>query len=301
MERKDTTVPNDHAVESVQELHVDTTGMRRVGQRPGPGDYIARLWHLRHYMRYEAAAVVQAQNRGHRLGNIWLILTPLLNGATYFLIFGVLLQTSRGVENFIGFLTVGVFMFTFTSRAVAAISRSLTAKNNVADAFHLPHAVLPLSVVIRESLTYFFTLMAMMAAILVIPPHAAVTWRWLLFPAVVLLQVLLVAGLGLLLARVVSRVRDVGQLVGFALRVWMYGSGVFYAFDRFVSHPQVLQILELNPMYQVLDISRDLLLYGVTPSWSAWAVLASWSVGLAVVGFVVFWQGEEQYGRNLNR
>ncbi|UBH24155.1 ABC transporter permease [Micrococcus porci] len=283
------------------ELRVDESRLERVGRRPSLGDYVTRLWRLRHYVRYDAVAAVQAQNRRHRLGNVWLLLNPILNGATYFLVFGVLLRTSLGVENFIGYLTVGVFMFTFTTRAVTALSRSLTARNNVADAFQLPRAVLPLTALAREVLAYGFTLAAMLLAVLILPPHAQVTWWWLLFPVVVALQLMLVAGVGLLLARAVSRVRDLSQIVGFGIRLWMYGSAVFYSFDRFVSQPNVLAVLQLNPMYQVLDISRDLLLYGRSPSPVAWGILAAWSVGLLVVGVVVFWLGEERYAKDLNR
>ncbi|MDY6054290.1 ABC transporter permease [Micrococcus sp.] len=292
-----------HPTESAasQRIPVDVSRLQRVGRRPSLGEYLQRLWRCRHYLAYDAGAGVQAMNRGHRLGNVWLVLTPLLNGATYFLIFGVLLQTSRGVPNFLGYLTIGVFMFTFTSRVVTAMSRALTARRNVADAFQLPHAVLPIGALLRETLMYGFTLAAMLFVILVIPPHAELTWRWLLFPAVVLLQVLLVTGVGLVLARMVSRVRDIGQLVGFLLRLWMYGSAVFYSFDRFVHHPRVLAVLEANPMYQVLDLSRSLLLYGHTPALGTWASLTAWAVGSFVVGILVIWQGEERYGRNLHR
>jgi teichoic acid transport system permease protein len=56
--------------------------------------------------------------------------------------------------------------------------------------------------------------------------------------------------------------------------------------------------MKINPMFQVLDISRDLLLYGQTPEARSWLVLAAWAVGMLLVGFIVFWRGEESYGRD---
>ena len=45
-----------------------------------------------------------------RLGQLWQVLTPLLNAAVYYLIFGIILDTSRGVPNFPAFLITGIFM-----------------------------------------------------------------------------------------------------------------------------------------------------------------------------------------------
>src|SRR6476661_5359838 len=51
------------------------------------------------------------------LRQVWQILTPLLNVAVYYLIFGLILNTKRGVPDFIAFLVIGVFIFNFTQRS----------------------------------------------------------------------------------------------------------------------------------------------------------------------------------------
>lgn len=275
--------------------------LHRVGARPTLANYLRRLWNVRHFIVYEAKVSVGVQNRQNVLGNLWLVLNPLLNGATYFLIFGILLGTSRGIENFLGYLTIGVFMFSFTSRTVLQGANSLNRKNTVVEAFNFPRIALPVSTVLREVMTYGITLVTMLVVVLLIPPLEEITWRWVLLIPVVVLQILMILGLGLLFARMVSRIRDFAQVLTFALRVWMYGSGVFYSFDRFVSHPTALAILEFNPMHQVLDITRQSILYGSTPGWDQWLILGGWSIGLLVVGTLVFWWSDESLGRDANR
>jgi teichoic acid transport system permease protein len=46
-----------------------------------------------------------------RLGQLWQVLTPLLNSAVYYLIFGVLFKANRGISNYPAFLVTGVFIF----------------------------------------------------------------------------------------------------------------------------------------------------------------------------------------------
>jgi teichoic acid transport system permease protein len=46
----------------------------------------------------------------------------------------------------------------------------------------------------------------------------------------------------------------------------------------------------------VLDMSRDLLLYGQMPDLRSWGLLVGWALLFGVGGFLFFWRGEERYG-----
>lgn len=277
---------------------IDVPGAQlgRVGERPGLLTYISSLWSYRSFVYYNARSRLQSQNTSHFLGNLWLVLTPVLNGLTYYLVFGILLQTSRGIENFLGFLIIGVFMFQFTNRSVSGGARSLQQNRNVVRAFQFPRATLPVAENIRELLGFMPGFVAMIALILLLPPSEPISWTWLLVVPVLALQFLLNLGLSMILARLVSTISDVAQLIPFAMRLWMYGSGVFYSFERFVSHPTALAILEFNPMHQVLDITRNAMLYDSASSPQSWLILGCWSLGALAIGMLVFWSGEEKYG-----
>ena len=219
-----------------------------------------------------------------------------MDGAVYYLIFGVLLQLSRGIENFVAFLIIGVFLFHYTTRCLTGGAQSLIAGRNLIRSFTFPRAALPVGVVAREAMNMVPVLAVMFVLLLLIPPLEPVTWRWLLFPLVLGLQTVFNLGLAMLTARATAKVPDLVNVLNFGARVWLYGSGGFFAVESFVEDPALLLLLQLNPMFQVLDISRDLLLYATTPSGWAWGQLAAWAVGMLLVGLVVFWRGEESYG-----
>ena len=103
---------------AVQPLSVDMRRLTHVGSRPDFLDYLVQLWDFRQFIFFDARARVQSGTRRDRLGSAWLLLTPILNGLTFFLIFGLLLKTSKGIENFVGYLVVGIFMFQFSSGAI---------------------------------------------------------------------------------------------------------------------------------------------------------------------------------------
>ncbi|MCW2873038.1 MAG: O-antigen export system, permease protein, partial [Streptomyces oryziradicis] len=62
-------------------------GLAVSGARPGLGEYVRQLWSRRHFIVAFATAKVQAQYTQARLGQLWQVMTPLLNAAVYYLIF----------------------------------------------------------------------------------------------------------------------------------------------------------------------------------------------------------------------
>ena len=278
---------------------VSLRDLRRVGARPPFLDYLVSLWDYRHFIYYDAQARVQTGNEQDRLGRVWLVLGPLLNGLMFYLIMGVILKSGSGIDNFVAFLIIGVFLFQMSTRAITASSRVINANKNVIHAFQFPRASLVLAANLRELLSNIPVLITMLILIIVLPPSEEITWRWLLIIPIVALQFAFNLGVGLILARVVSVFNDASQLISYAMRLWMYGSCMFYSIERFNDMPVVKTIMEYNPLYNVLDLARETLLYGSAGEWRSWVILALWSIAALAVGTVVFWRGEETYGREL--
>ncbi|QCU78349.1 ABC transporter permease [Citricoccus sp. SGAir0253] len=291
--------PDDTSTAGVRRYTVERGGLIPVGRRPTLGRYLKQLWDFRSFILFDSQSRVASGNTEETLGKAWMVLNPILNGATYFLVFGLLLGTGRGVENFIAYLIIGVFMFRFTTQSILNGARSINNNRAIVQAFHFPRATLPIATCVRELLANVPAYVVMFVLILAIPPLEPITWKWLLFIPAVILQFLFNIGLSLLLARIVTQVKDFAHLISFGTRLWLYLSAVFYAADRFASVPVMMAFMEANPMFCLLDIAREVLLYDALPSAERWLVLGAWTVGLLVVGTVVFWKAEEAYGREI--
>lgn len=279
-------------------VSVDLSTLTRVGAKPSFLDYLVSLWDYRHFVLFDARARVQTGNRRERLGSIWLILNPVLNGLTFYLIFGVILNASRGVENFIGYLIIGVFLFQMSTRAISTGARAIPSNTKVIQAFAFPRAALLLAVNIRELIAGFPVIITMLLLILLFPPGEEISLLWLTIIPVIFLQAIFNLGLGLFLARIVAKIYDVANVISFVVRIWMYTSCVMFSIDRFDPYPTAKAIIEINPLYQVLTIVRDAVLYSQVSPWQSWAILAAWAFGALAVGIVFFWRGEESYGRD---
>lgn len=293
------TETRQHSVPSkAKPVLVDTRQLARVGARPNFIDYMVSIWNYRHFIFHDSKARVQSGNRQDRLGSAWLLLNPLLNGIGYYLIFGLLLESNRGIENFVGYLVIGVFLFQISTRSIVNGAKAIRSNSNVIQAFNFPRATLIVSVNVRELIASVPVLLAMLLLVLLIDPVEEITWRWLLLIPAVLLQMLFNLGTGFILAPLVARFGDLVHVISFMMRFWLFASCVMFSIERYANWPLIKTIVEINPLYLVLSIVRDSLLYAETPQWQSWAGLAAWALGALCVGVLYFWRGEESYGRN---
>lgn len=281
---------------SVAELAA-LNGLTAIAARPPLGAYIRDLWSRRQFIVAFASARNIATFADARLGQVWQVLTPLLNAGVYFLIFGVLLNTQRGTHNFIAFLVIGIFIFTYTQRSVLAGSRSISVNLSLIRALHFPRAALPFAYTIIE-LQQLGVSMIVMAAIVLITGEP-LTFAWLLVLPILVLQSMFNVGASLFIARIGARVTDVSQLLPFVLRTWLYVSGVFYSIKHFTTHaPQIVKFaLDANPGAVYIELVRDALLKDHVAVAHAWAYAFFWAFFGLGAGFLYFYRAEVTYGR----
>lgn len=226
----------------------------------------------------------------------------MLDAIFYWLIFGLLLRFDHGMDNFVAFVTVGVFMFQMTGAALTSGTRTIASNLSLTRAFRFPRMALPLADLVYDVLQRLPAIAVMFILVIAIPPHETPEWSWLVFPGILGLHVILNFGIMLLLARLSTLLPDVSRMVPFVSRLLMYGSGVIFPITRFTdNHPALHAIIQLNPLYVLLSMYRQVVIEGVTPPASSWAMLAAYAVCLTIVGSIVFWLGEESYGRDQYR
>lgn len=274
----------------------EAAGLTPVGVRPRLGEYLAQLWARRHFIWMDARHRVATQNSRNRFGSAWLVLKPMLDAAMYFVIFGLVLGITRGMENFPAFIIIGVLMFRSTMRAISQGPGQLVAGKAMIRAFTFPRAALPLSAEIRESLQMVYTVTIMLVMIIVVPYHEQPELTWLLVPVIFIFQFFLNLGISLFMARIGFIFPDTTQFMTFAGRFLMYGSGVIFPIDRFLTNSVASLLINVNPIYHMLVLYRAVLMDGTVPAPEHWLILGAWSVGLTLFGFLFFWRGEATYG-----
>jgi teichoic acid transport system permease protein len=231
-------------------------GLRLSGARPTLVGYLAMLWQRRHFIVGYATARNVSMYTDAKLGQIWQVLTPLLNAGVYYLIFGLLFEAARGVAHYPAFLVTGVFVFAFTERSIVTGSNVMRANLQLIRALYFPRASLPLAYVIVE-LQQMLVGMVVLVVVMVISGQYP-TWYWFLIVPAVFLQTLFNTGAALIVARLGGSLADVSELIPFFLRISRYFCGVMYLIITVTNGKPhwVQQILSLNPMAVYISLVR---------------------------------------------
>ncbi|MFI6641672.1 ABC transporter permease [Streptomyces sp. NPDC050504] len=277
-------------------------GLTVSGARPSLIEYTRRLWDRRHFITAFATAHLTARYSQAKLGQVWQIMTPLLNAAVYYFIFGVLMGTKHGVPDYVPFLVTGVFVWTFTASSITVGTRAISGNIGLVRALHFPRASLPVALALQQFQQLLFSMGTLVGILLLVGvyPHPS----WLLAVPVLLLQALFNTGLSMVMARLAARTPDIASLMPFVLRTWMYVSGVMWSVDHLLSKGDlphaVIVALECNPAAVYIDLMRFALIDSFTAAQlppHVWALATGWALLAAVGGFIYFWKAEETYGR----
>ena len=213
------------------------------------------------------------------LGYLWTILDPLAMAAVYFVVFTYIFKARRIAEHpYFLYLLIGLLAWQWFSASLTETSRALLQEAKLVRSTNLPRELWVIKVVVAKGIEFVLSLpiLAGFTLYYVLVGQAHVSWDMVLFPLGLVLQFLLLIGVGLLLAPVTALVTDTKRVVRIFLRLFFYLTPVIYGL---ASAPRSLrQLLTLNPMTGILELYRS----GFFPGETNWA-----AVGVAAVVVLV--------------
>ncbi len=274
--------------------HTDLTAdLQPLHATPSLREYIHQLWRRREYAVKVPLRQLRARNLNNVFGLFWFLLNPMMLVAVYFLFFGLLIGTDRGVDNFLTFLATGVFTYQYMQRAMTSSSRTVVTNIGLIRALRFPRALLPISETIEQTLAQFPVLVVL--AIVAVATGETPSPTWLLLLPLTILQAMFALGIGFILARITTHFRDLQNFLPFIFRLVFYMSGVLYSVDAFVDSAALGRLFYFNPFYDHIEFVRWATLGGDFPVWAAFGAFVSSAIALPL-GFVIFRRGEP-YGR----
>ncbi len=267
--------------------------LRPVTGRLALRDYLRELAARRDYIVTVPRQELRAQHMNTLLGNLWFLVNPLLQTVIYYLVFGLLLGTDRGLDNFMVYLVVGVLTLGYFNQTINKASRSIEANQTLIRSLYFPRAVIPAAGALTNLYTYLPSFGVMLVVALI--TGESVSLRWLALPPILGCLFLFVSGAGFLFARLGSVFRDLSNIIPHGTRLLFYASGTIFDPTKFTTNPAVLVWFEINPIYQFLTLIRWALMDLETPGWF-WIAAPIWALVSLVGGFLIFWRGELSYG-----
>ena len=261
---------------------------------PPLGPYLRQLWRRREFAFELARSDLRSKHFNTALGQLWLILNPLLLGLVLFALVQIIGRRGGTAVGF-AYLLLALFAFRLVSTSINQGARSVVGGGRLILNTAFPRTLLPLSSVLTCFMLFLPTLgvYAIVHLIAGLPVTPQILWAIPIIGAMVVFA----AGGAMLVAAVQVYFRDLTSFLRYFLRIWLYVSPVLWIPAQVPEKYKPL--LYANPLYPPLTALSDAVNLGVTPRTNLLLLSFAWAVGALVVGSLFFISREREFAVRL--
>jgi lipopolysaccharide transport system permease protein len=240
---------------------------------------------------------VSARYRGSVIGVLWSLLLPLIMLAVYTFIFGVTLEVRWSQDTNENWGEFAIILFTgLILHQILADCITRAPLLMIANASYVKRVIFPLEILawttlgaaLFQGLTGFVALCVFRLAM-----TGALPWTIVLVPVIVAPFALICLGLIWMLSAIGTFVRDVAQVITFVPLVLLFLGPVLFPLSALP--PTARTMVILNPLTVVVMQTRNAVLLGQMPDWSALAVYSIAALVLAWAGLYVFLRSKSAF------
>jgi len=251
----------------------------------------ASLYRNRRLVRDFVRRDLRSRYAGATLSFFWSVVAPLVNLVVFMFVFQLIMGARWGdrmtPQEVTLLMLTGIVVWTAFSETLHRATTTMVDNANLIQKVVFPAEVLPTFLSIsslinmcfgipivlagtlwigRFSETYLGERAAALAAGKEVGLPLGPGWTLIALPLLFVLQLLFTTGVGFVMATLNVLVRDVQHLIGIATMVWMFATPIFYPAELVEMKGYGL-LLQVNPMYWLIDSYRAVLLYGAWPDW----------------------------------
>lgn len=227
---------------------------------------------------------IKARYRQSALGFGWALIQPVFQMVVISIIFGNFLRVPSGNVPYPVFAYAALLPWTLFSGSITAAVPSVLTNMQLVTKIYFPREILPLSAMLARLVDFAIASLVFVGLMLWydIPVHTTLVY----VPLLLLIQMILAAGVGLLGAAISVFLRDISFAIPMVMQIWMYISPVIYPLDQVPERWRTLYML--NPMAGIIDSYRRVILHGELPDLTLLAVSAATSLVLFAASYVYF-------------
>ena len=249
------------------------------------------LYHHRELLVAWTMRVIRARYQQSLLGGLWAIVQPVATVAIFTTVFSIILKVETGNIPYVIFAYSALVPWMLFSSSIIDMSESIVTNMNLIGKIYFPRDILVIAALLARLMDFLiaYTLLILLMTYFKIPIFQI---TWLFLPVLLLVQLSLALGLGLILAALNAFYRDIKHLVTLVLQLWLYATPIIYPVDRV---PEAVRpFYFLNPMAGVIEGYRAVMIHGRLPDANL-LISALTALIILIIGYWVFKRVEQRF------
>ena len=217
---------------------------------------LKELWHYRDLLVLFVRRDFVTVYKQTILGPLWFFIQPLLTTITFTIIFGNVAQLSTDGAPKVVFYMAGITLWNYFSTCLTTVSGVFNANAGIFGKVYFPRLIMPLTIVISNLMKFGVQFLLFICFVIYFTLQNQIQPNnWIMLtPLIIVLMALISMGIGLILSSMTTKYKDLNQLIGFGVQLFMYATPVIYPSS---SVPLDYQwVVELNPLVGLFDYMR---------------------------------------------
>lgn len=234
-------------------------------------------------------------NKDSYLGKLWSILTPLIQIATYWLVFGVGIRSNSTVDEhpFLLWMLCGLVPWFFINESILKGANSIYSKAGVVTKMKYPISTVPVGVVVTALMEHVVVLVILFVTFLVHGYFPNLYYLNLIY--YMIYSFVFLCSLAMITSVLTMLARDFQKLLTSIIRLVFYVTPILWSMEKM---PQIYKtLIEYTPVYYVVYGFRDSLLYKVNFWSKPDKILFFWGLNLVLylVGCVLQYKYRKKF------
>ncbi len=252
---------------------------------------VREMWRFRELLYFFTWRDMKVRYKQTVIGGLWAIFQPFITMIVFTVFFGTFVGIPSDNVPYPIFVYVGLLFWQFFSGALNDTSSTLVGNQSIITKVYFPRLLLPISTVITKFIDFAIAslILVLMMFYYQYTPHL---WGLLIIPLLLIITFMASVGLGLILAAVNVKYRDVRYALPFFIQLLLFLTPVIYPASIAGAYSK---LLALNPMTGVIQAARAALL-GATPiNWLLLGISFAACFIVLVIGILYFKKVERYF------
>ena len=246
-----------------------------------------RFLDLRKYRELIQNLVVRdlkVRYKNSAFGFVWSLLNPLFMMVVLTIVFSLVFERQKLVDNYAPFLLVGLIPWNFTNTSLTRAVNSVLENSRLVKKVFFPREVIPISVVLANFVHFVLAIPVLVIILMFL--GVMPTLNILLLPPLMLIQLELVLGIALFISCVNVFYRDMGVALDVLLQAWFFATPIIY--PHWILPLWLQKPAMANPLAAIITAYRDVLISGTFPDRNFTLGALVSSTLIFVIGYVVY-------------
>lgn len=244
---------------------------------------------------------IKLKYRNSWLGIFWSFLQPLLNMVVLSVVFsGIFGRQNKYIVCYPVFLFTGRLLYDFFSTSTKQAMTSFRRNQAIIKKVYVPKFMYPLSSIFSSFVTFAISILCYICVWIFFKLTGVsggsgleITWHIILFFIPMILILMFSTGVGLILSVLNVFFRDIEYIWDVLIRLLFYMVPIIYPLQK-ITTPWIVTVIKINPLYSMIELFRQCMLYGIDMSWKLLTYALIVSIATLIIGVIIFnWKSDD--------